>query len=209
MKITTSFNPNSRVERQQECLDSWAKYDLPVVAIQYESEKKAEETFKHPNLTYEYTTAFSEKFNCHFPPITSLIKPPCLIINSDIHLTFAKEELKSYITSRQPIVGIRQELGNAKPNLNKYGIDFFYIPEFSPTESEFVIGKPGWDYWLVMELHRRGTFRTLHHGIIHAEHSDRWCREDLDTGRAILAETYQMHPTKVTNIVLKLTGRER
>ena len=203
MKFITSFNPNSRIEHQLYCLNSWRQYDLPILAVQHESERVCSDLF--PEVEFVYIPSIPNPWNSLFPSISAMCEHfPGILINSDINLTFSTAEFTSYINASDPVIGIRTESGK----LNQFGIDMFISSKpYTPPANDFLIGKPGWDYFLVLEWYFAGIFHTLHHGLIHAPHNDRWCANSLRIAQDLLSSRYSRTSRQVTDLVQKVTGR--
>lgn len=202
MKFITSFNPHKRVERQLECLKSWQKYNIPVCSVQHESETDCESIFS--GVEWIYTNTYNKFFQTNLPFINSLLAQcPGIIINSDIDLSWSEEEFKYYSSPSIPIVGIRTEEGV----LNPWGIDVFIIPHTYPPSPEiFSIGKPGWDYWLMIELDKK-PFKVIKTGMNHAPHDDRWNSVNLSTAQTLLSNIYGMPSQLVSRYIQTITGR--
>lgn len=203
MKFITSLNPNGRIERQTYCLNNWKSYGLPVCAIQHHSEQDCKLHFPQVDewIFVPYTPT---PFNTIFPHIDHFVAQyPGIIINSDIHLNWSLQQLQSFLKANDPVVGIRNENGI----INRYGIDVFIAKQFSLPENEFHIGKPGWDYLLLIEMHKAGLFHTVTYGVCHEPHQDRWNPEELRIAQNLLATRYNCRPKNVTHLVQRITGR--
>lgn len=201
MRFITSLNPRSRIKRQQDCIDSWTKYNIPIVAIQHESEYHCEALFK--SVQFHYVETPPNLFATIFPSINSLFNFfPGIIINSDIFLTWTTSQFNSYI-QHDKLVGIRTENGV----LNRFGIDVFLSS--TPTslpENPFHVGKPGWDYYVMLEWCAQQP-HVVKEGIIHEAHEDRWNLEQLAIAQDLLANHYNMTSREVTLKVQRITNR--
>ena len=198
MKFITSINPNARIDRQTYCINSWKKYGLPIVSVQSIEENLPPIS----GVEYQQVQRTPNIFNSHFPSISDLIQPPCILINSDIELTWSQEDFIKYMSLPVPVAGIRRENGK----LNPFGIDLFILHTSLP-ENPFLMGKPGWDYWMLLEIHTLGPFLTVTDGLIHEEHDERWNRAELIIAQDTLAKMYNTTSRNVTLNIKKLTGR--
>lgn len=202
MKFITSLNPRARIERQRACLNSWKQYGLPILAVQSTEEYYIQTLF--PEVDEVLPVAPSPNpFNSPWPSLASMCRFPGILINSDIDLSFSSDEFDKLIRAKDPVVGIRREGGV----LNRFGIDLFISSTpYSPPKNGFVIGKPGWDYFLVLEW-GDSIFHTLHHGLNHEQHFTNWNQAELRVAQSILVNRYGITQKQVTHRVQRITGR--
>lgn len=204
MRFLTSFNPHTsfaRLKRQKDCLDSWRKYNIPIVAIQDVSEQRVEKLF--PNLEYIYTNNYNPHFKSTNPHISAfLAETPGIIINSDIDLSWTQQDFYNHIDNYT--MGIRTENGE----LNPWGIDVFICPTRPALDyAPFQIGQPGWDYWLCIELVKKYLINVIKTGMNHEPHDDRWSEERLRTAQTLLSEMYKIPSRQVSLYIKQITGR--
>lgn len=217
MRIVTSFAPG-REARQHYCLATWRAYGLPIVAVQTAAEM--------PAMVSQYTDVDWIRSASDRPLIKELAEvaittgEPVLIVNSDISIknTFADFRRDWLSPNHQHPgmlrVGIRWDRrSDGHKVMQKYGIDVFLItPPMAASLPElgFQIGKPGWDYWLVLHFaslgYRLSTKKSV--GLIHSRHALNWTKQDQASRKQIFFDHYGFTASEATRTVQKLTGRK-
>lgn len=220
VKLVTSLSPK-RLERQRECLDSWRKYDVEILAIQGEPElEHIQSLFPDVRMigTGSVSRTWSKKTN---PNIIEFIRQSefsdIVIINSDIKLCYPEgvfEKMWGSGPSDRIDCAIRYNLGEKK-KFEKCGIDVFRLPQgthekFLDIRSFFFIGLPGWDYWLpytacAMKGMKLATH--FHISVEHEEHGDRWNSDDTKKSVALLRRSCRTGVNTVRRWVKSQTRR--
>lgn len=216
--IATSFSP-SRIERQQQCLQTWRDYGCDVIAVQSIGEASLlEQHFK--DVKFIETDQVGDLFGCpKMVRITELIKlgkeKPVVILNSDIHIqAFDFTKRWSSIVPGEMRIGIRWDiLGRFKSRrMFKWGIDAFQI---TPELSEFfpdiglTMGCPVWDYWMVWYANENGF--SIHtdssRGLYHEQHDQNWSKQNYNRGFEIVKQHHGIGHDYLTNYIQKVTKR--
>jgi hypothetical protein len=221
MEFVTTINPNSRYERQRDCVNSWIKLGATVSSLQLPSEiQKVYELF--PDVNVLVASPRKGVWSKETPSINSLIKhykdKEVLLVNSDIKLAYQNQkEFESYFNHQEQNVltcGIRYGIAqNGRHTFNPYGIDVFrFFPGMlrALPETDFCLGVPGWDYWIPFYLCTALKFKLrtyFHTQIEHLEHEDRWNDTDQSTAHRIIEKECNWHRTKVTKWIQNQTGR--
>ena len=217
MKIVTSFS-SKNIERQLYCVNTWRRYDLPIVGVQTEGESDLlKEHF--PFVTFVETSLGGDAFNKpHLPRITELIKQAnddsILIINSDISIEDTKQEFIDNWEGDGLICGIRlnhRKYGINRVKRNPFGIDAFKVPMGTEVpDYGFAIGVPGWDYFLPYELNLRGMTITVSPSkLLHLIHDLNYEDKYIKIAQQLLVATYGYDQRHFTETVQKLTNRVR
>lgn len=219
MKIVTSFAPH-RIERQQFCLQTWQKYDLPIVAVQSTGEAATlQEHF--PGVEFTETSIVGDnvgKPKC--PRVSEMCKlatdEPILIVNSDISIKDDRGQFKNQWgehSADELVVGIRKDyidVGKRK-YLNPWGVDAIKItPPMVKHLADigFCIGFPGWDYWIPWELNSRGyRIRVAQSALLHPVHDLGYPQAAIATARRMLQDHYCMPHQCFSYFIQHATGR--
>jgi len=225
MKIVTSFSPN-RIERQQYCVSTWAKYGLPIVAVQTTGEA-AQMQEHYPGVTFVET---DKTGIAHSRPRCPTIAAMCaqatdediLLINSDISVKDTGAQFRHAWMrdrGRRLVVGIRKDFDRVGGEkwLNPYGIDAYRItPEMAGVvlaEEDrlglgFAIGCPGWDYWIAWLLWYHGhTIEVAKSSLLHPIHEWNWTKEQHAHALEMLIKHYRLTPHMWTCFAQEATGR--
>lgn len=216
----TSLSPK-RIERQQECLDSWRKYDVEILAIQGEEElPEISSIFPDVNMigTSNVSRTWSKKNN---PNIIEFINQTAdsgvVLINSDIKLNYEKDVFEK-IWGPGPEdridCAIRYNIGEVN-RFEKSGIDVFKLPKgtcekFANTQCFFFIGLPGWDYWLpyfACNMKGMKLFTHFHLSVEHEDHTDRWKPEETKKSRVLWQRSCKASSRSIIHWVKAQTRR--
>lgn len=221
MKIITTLSP-SRVERQQKCIDSWAKAGVGVVAVQPESQVEHIRSLFH-GAEIRGTEKVADRFNKPmFVRVHALLdqcmKEPGLIVNSDIEFIGTEETFRRDWPKTDPGTlrcGVRFDRSSVfrRPKLFKWGIDAFLITPEIATDLPDIglsIGIPCWDYWIPMHFHLKGwqVLTKRSQGLLHESHRQNWSKEESDLGYQILLQHYGMKEKKIVDLIQSITGRK-
>lgn len=211
MKFVTSINPNN-ISKAKQCIDTWRNFCTEIVTVQ-----GPDENIDIPDITVVHTDNVGKEFDTKCPRIYELLKQaPCIIINSDIEIVTSREifEAKFYQNRSKTLeCAIRYDYTESNTTLNKYGIDLFKItPEILDIleDTEFTIGQPGWDYYLVMECNNNGFYINAHKKpkiVTHQVHGVNWHRWKLTYAQSLLERRYNTDSSSVTKKIQRLTGR--
>jgi hypothetical protein len=217
MRLITSLSAH-RIERQQYCLETWAKHG-EIVCVQTEAEIDQiaphfqNVQFVTTDKTGEIPYGYSKRVR-----ISALVEQgPGLLLNSDIKITSTASEFKEDWKANKGEfrVGIRQDFdGPGRPKLlNRYGIDAFLITDDVMRllpDYGFVIGVSVWDYWIVWHmLTERFAVKTIKRGLLHLRHPINWSDRDTEIGMAIMAKHYQVSKPILDIAIPALTDRVR
>jgi len=226
MKIVTSFSPN-RIERQQYCVSTWAKYGLPIVAVQTTGEAAQMQQY-YPSVTFvetDKTGIVHHRPRC--PTIAAICEQASddtiLLVNSDISIKDTSEQFKhQWVRDRGKtlVVGIRKDfavVGGAKW-LNPYGIDAYRV---TPAMAElviadesrfgmgFAIGCAGWDYWITWLLWQQGyNVAVANSSLLHPIHSRSYSQDDVDRAADMFLRHYRLTPHVMTTFIQEVTRRQ-
>lgn len=162
--IGTSLTPGKNVHNQRMAVNSWLKLGFHVVSINSADEmailqpyfpdiefvraqRDGRESFGKPYIYFD-------DFLAYFATCDSKI---CGIVNSDIYLLkekfysfLKKEAMHSFIYGSRVDV---ETLTNLQGKVFEVGFDYFFfnqqlVSHYPPTN--FLIGLPMWDYWVVL-----------------------------------------------------------
>lgn len=186
------------LETQDECLDSWRKLGLNIVAG-----NTADEI---PRLRERYDVDFvevrpSRSYDRPCPRVYDLIQlggdKPILLINSDIAIYSDQQLLASAVSNRENLLGLRMNWAGVVNNFDveRWGIDAFLIyPEQVRTfpDLDFAIGQTMWDWWIPIHLESTGATPTWVGDpyFFHKSHPVHWKQDSLQIGREMLHQQY-------------------
>lgn len=220
IKLVTSLSPK-RIERQQECLESWRKYDVEILAIQGEPEiEKIQSLFPDVNMisTGNVSRTWSKTTN---PNMIELIKQTehsdIVLINSDIKLNYPDGVFEKVWGAGPPDrvdCAIRYNIGTKK-RFEKCGIDVFKLPQgtierLAGIKSFFFIGLPGWDYWLpysICAMRGMKLATHFHISVEHEDHQDRWHSDDTKKSYALMQRSCKKPVNTIRRWVKSQTRR--
>jgi hypothetical protein len=227
-KFVTSLSLN-RQPRQHKCLASWHRLGLPIHAIATENQveqlqsifAEVDEWSVRPEQPNPWDRPYLVRITDH---IQIARESPILLINSDIEIRDTQQEFDEQWHKPDAdtlICGVRWEHKpkSVKKELNPYGIDAFritpamvkhfdFISDHSADEHEYVIGVPGWDYWLPWTLHLEGfAVRRAESKLMHEIHDMGYPPEAIKIAYRVLEEEFRM-PGKALSLSIQwLTGR--
>lgn len=214
MLAVTSLGP-SRIERQLQCVQSWLSIGLEVVAVQGPGEAAAIARYFPRDVNFVETSNLGSGWSKLTPRIDHLFAiattQPSIVINSDILLDFRTPD--EFLQLQPPPdtlqVGIRYEVSDQ--HFNPYGIDVYWLTDAhrTPRSTEFAVGIPGWDYWVVWDYCRhdypcRPIFDPR---IQHLRHPEGWNAEDHRRAWSLLRHHTRKHKGLVRRWILSATGR--
>ena len=220
-KIVTSFSLH-RFERQAFCVRSWQRLGLPIVAVQCDTQiDQLSNMFA--GLGVEWTTipARPNAWNRpHLARVADHIKHtadgPILLINSDIEIRDTPEQFADQWMGDDAdtlICGVRLDHphGKYKTAMHPYGIDAFRItPAMSETlpDDGFVIGSPGWDYWLPWRVSQCGyKVRAARSQFMHETHEMGYGRDAVDIAHQMMLDRFGVPPHILTLWIQWATDR--
>jgi hypothetical protein len=216
--FVTSLSPH-RIERQQYCIETWRKQCLPIVAVQSVGESENLRNHFEGIEFIEVEPKENVYGKPHLPRIFDMIRLTgfdCIFLNSDISIKDTGPQFRGQWIRRSDselIIGIRKDYLHVggKKTLTPYGIDAFRI---SPSmqnaiqDEGFVIGMPGWDYWLPWRINRAGfSICVAKSSLLHPLHEMGWNQEQCNSGRELLAKTLGANPDLLTEFIQRSTGR--
>lgn len=196
---------------------TWQRFGLPILGVQTEGE------VDHISSLFSGVDfmAVPSKSNTwdrpHLPRVTDMLavcSETILLINSDIAIDdtleqFAREWMNDDATTL--VCGVRHDVDGDISILNPYGIDAFRItPEMASglVDLGFVIGAPGWDYWLPWELWNQGFgIRAAESSLAHEVHDIGYARNAVAVAQSMLVTRYGGHRRDFTEFVQRMTGR--
>lgn len=204
--FASSFPPKDD-ETIKKCLSSWKKHTDEIILIQPDSEIEYVKLYyndvsiiksKIPPQSFEWSKPYC-------PNIMEFIKltehSDVVIINSDIYLDYSFEEWNSewkLENNKSFICGVRTHYNdNSAFMFEPYGIDIFKLPKgtfkyFKDIHTKYLIGMPGWDFWLFCKLIELGfeyKCRNFDTKILHRYHVQNWNRKDLNYCTALFDTT--------------------
>jgi hypothetical protein len=220
-KIVTSFSLN-RVDRQRFCIASWKKYGLPIIAVQCDTQ--IEQLKGIFGDMVDGFTVLPAKENAwdrpHLARVADHIKHtadgPILLINSDIEIRDTPKQFFDQWMGDDAdtlICGVRLDhpFGNYKNTKHPYGIDAFRItPEMAKAvrDDGFVIGSPGWDYWLPWQLSQAGfRVRAANSQLMHEIHAMNYGQADVEIAHSIMEKQFYIPPHILTIWIQWVTDR--
>ena len=121
------------------------------------------------------------------------INKPIILINSDIEINASKEILNSF-----PSIGIRKNYSKYKSmsEIENEGIDIYLLtPEIISNipQSDFAIGRPFWDYWLLYHLEQMiPEINILNNSFYHKKHPVQWNKSECDIGFYYMRDQYNI-----------------
>jgi hypothetical protein len=212
--IVTSFSP-TRIEAQLRALETWKKYNVPIIAVQCISDDYLDPFIPHVSAIHQVPpNTYWSKSTPSLVDIFKRVTEPTLLVNSDIELQlpslFPITPLPDHVLS----VGLRTEYNPNNPNLrhpNKYGIDTFLLtPEMMPhlTNPIWALGIPGWDYWVFYKLltlkYKLHITRT---DILHETHKEQWSKTDHRRCSRLLEFEFDIPMQELVTRILLATDR--
>ena len=220
-KIVTSFSIH-RQQRQQACLDSWRKLDLPIVAVQTAGQiDQLSQMFAGVEFVSvpERDNAWGRPYLAHiFDHCKQATDETILLINSDILVAdqpadFAKQWMTDDADTL--VCGVRYEHPRGKSwrrQLNPLGIDAFRItPAMASVlpDAGFPIGLPGWDYWLTWELHQQEyKIRRADSQLLHETHDMGYQKDAVATAYELLWNRYRIPRQLLSQCIQHITDRK-
>jgi hypothetical protein len=220
-KIVTSFSLH-RFERQAFCVRSWQRLGLPIVAVQCDTQiNQLSEMFAGMGIQW---TTIPSRPNAwdrpHLARVADHIKHtadgPILLINSDIEIRDTAEQFASQWCGDDAdtlICGVRLDhpRGSYRSAMHPYGIDAFRItPAMSETlpDDGFVIGSPGWDYWLPWRIAQLGyKVRAAKSQFMHETHQMGYGRDAVDIAHQMMLDRFGVPPHILTLWIQWATDR--
>jgi hypothetical protein len=226
----TSFAPKEPNEYNYKCINSWKQYTNQIILIQSKKESKILKNY-YPELKIVNSTIPPQSYQWskpHCPNIMDFINftkySDIIIINSDIYLDYSLKEWSEkwkLEDNKSFICGVRTHYEESKFfYFESFGIDIFKIPRgtfkyFEGINTEYLIGVPGWDYWLFLKLIDIGfsyKVEKFNLNILHEAHELNWNKEDLAYAMSIfdknLYKTDQDTKATIPKIIQEKTGRE-
>ena len=220
-KIVTSFGLN-RIDRQRFCVASWRKLGLPIVAVQCDEQVEQLRAI-FGDLVDSFTSLPSQPNAWNRPHLARVANHakqtqdgPILLINSDIEIRDTPEQFAREWLRDDPdtlICGVRRDHrhGSYTNAIHPYGIDAFRItPAMAEklTDCGFVIGSPGWDYWLPWELWLAGfNVRAAESQFMHEVHNLGYADADVDIAHDLIFKRFRMPPHVMTVWIQWATNR--
>lgn len=220
-KIVTSFGLN-RIDRQRFCVASWRRLGLPIVAVQ--CDEQVEQLRAIFGDLVDSFTSLPAQPNAwgrpHLARVANHAKQtqdgPILLINSDIEIRDTPEQFAAeWMTddANTLVCGIRRDHrhGSYTNAIHPYGIDAFRItPAMAEklTDCGFVIGSPGWDYWLPWELWQAGfNVRAAKSQFMHEVHNLGYADADVAIAQKLIFDRFRMPATVMTVWIQWATNR--
>lgn len=207
MKIVTSFSP-TRTDVQKRALETWRKYNTPIVAVQCHGEEYAEQYG-----TDIYWVKGNRYWSKPTPGITSLLEVSgdLLIVNSDIELK--EPTLDRWVpTTNELKIGIRTDYCAEFVQLNKFGIDVFSIHSTAKsylTNPLWALGIPGWDYWVVIaSIINQRNIIVYKDDIWHEAHKEQWNSLDYRRCQLLLEFEFDLGMVDIADKIQEITERK-
>jgi hypothetical protein len=220
-KIVTSFGLN-RIDRQRFCVASWRKLGLPIVAVQCDEQVEQLRAI-FGDLVDSFTSLPSQPNAWNRPHLARVANHakqtqdgPILLINSDIEIRDTPEQFADQWMSEDAdtlICGVRLDHphGSYRSTMHPYGIDAFRImPSMAESlpDDGFVIGSPGWDYWLPWRIAQLGyKVRAAKSQLMHEIHEMGYGRDAVDIAHQMMLDRFGVPPHILTLWVQWATDR--
>lgn len=195
--FASSFPPKDD-ETIKKCLSSWKKHADDIILIQSDLEIEYVKSY-YNDVSIIKNSILPQSFEWskpYCPNIMEFIKltehSDVVIINSDIYLDYSCEEWNSewkLENDKSFICGVRTHYNdNSAFMFEPYGIDIFKLPKgifkyFKDIHTKYLIGMPGWDFWLLCKLIELGfeyKCKNFDTRILHKFHTQNWNKKDLD-----------------------------
>jgi len=201
--IATSLVPGRDLDNQRKAICSWQNIGFKVVSINAPDEiVQLQEYFEDVEFVSAKRDARDE-FGTPYIYLDDVLGyfaanggRVCGIVNSDIH--FLKDKFYPFISRaaiNSFVYGSRvnvETLDNLNGELDPFGFDYFFfdkqiIPYF--PSSEFCIGLPSWDHWVVSIplFYRIPLKAVITHHAYHIKHPINWC------DKGVLFRTYLLN----------------
>lgn len=220
-KIVTSLSLH-RSDRQRFCIASWRRLGLPIVAVQCQGQVDELRAI-HGDLIDDFIV-MPEQPNAwgrpHLARVADHIRQtadgPILLINSDIEIRDTPEQFADQWMADNTdtlICGVRLDHppGKYKATMHQYGIDAFRITPAMAEEfldDGFVIGSPGWDYWLPWRLSQAGyRVRAAKSQLMHETHKMGYGRDAVDIAHGLMLNRFNVPPNILTLWIQWATDR--
>lgn len=188
--IATSLVPGRDLDNQRKAISSWQNIGFKVVSINAPDEIAQLHNYFDDVQFVRAERDARDKFGTPYIYLDDVLGylaanggQVCGIVNSDIH--FLKEEFYPFINHaaiNSFVYGSRvnvDDLDNLNGELDSFGFDYFFfdkqvIPYFPP--SEFCIGLPSWDHWVVSIplFYRIPLKAVVTHHAYHIRHPINW-----------------------------------
>jgi hypothetical protein len=220
-KIVTSFSLH-RFERQSFCVRSWQRLGLPIVAVQCDTQiNQLSEMFAGLGIKWTTMPAKPNAWDRpHLARVADHIKHtadgPILLINSDIEIRDTPEQFAAQWLGDDAdtlICGVRLDhpRGSYRSTMHTYGIDAFRItPAMADSlpDDGFVIGSPGWDYWLPWRISQLGyKIRAAKSQFMHETHEMGYGRDAVDIAHQMMLDRFGVPPHLLTLWIQWATDR--
>jgi hypothetical protein len=180
----TSLAPN-RLDRQTECLNTWKRFGLSIVAIQ--STHEIDQIYSdYPQLSNILPTYSGDTI----PTIAEMVKVATqhhdriLLLNADIEIHGQQRILRDAIAGGT-VIGVRHNYARYwwQSSQEQWGIDAFSFDVASANQLPdlpFRIGKPWWDYWLLDYFRNKPMEWIVEPLFFHRDHEATWSEKDWD-----------------------------
>lgn len=197
----TSLSPHPRdLKRQLRALKSWQRFGLTIVSVNTSYEVSRLRGL-YPMVSQWIESPGDPQANSRqrvwdLARVANILNQPILLINSDIVIEGEQEDLTSQIFGDHAIVGIRNNVRQGRVRRERWGFDVFYLtPQITanlPKLDWFLIGKPGWDYWLPLHFLKRQIRATYlaDRLFYHHCHPTRWTQAENRRSLELLADRY-------------------
>lgn len=206
--LVTSFSP-TRLEAQHKAVETWRKYNKPIIAIQCYGEDYCKD-FEPDDVVWVKPNKHWSKCTPPIVDIISALDQPFIFLNSDLELEM--DDLSWWTVEPEVLkIGLRTDYCPKYTQLNKYGIDVFQIhPEMREhlTNNIWALGIPGWDYWVVWKLIECGyQVEITKEDILHAAHEEQWNQLDYRKCGKLLEFEFDIPIQDISDKLQQLTGR--
>lgn len=205
--LVTSFSP-TRLEAQHKALETWEKYNVPIVAVQCHGEDYAKD-FTDNIMWVNPNKHWSKETPCLID-IFKLVTKPTILINSDIQLEL--DSLDDWVPQPNTLrIGLRTDYHPKYVQLNKYGIDVYLLtPEIVShlTNSVWALGIPGWDYWVLWSMVQQDyMIDVVKEGMLHEAHEEQWNKDDYRRCSKLLEWEFDIPVQDISDGIQQLTDR--
>ncbi|NBO18605.1 MAG: hypothetical protein EBV03_05135 [Proteobacteria bacterium] len=199
----TSLNVKNGIARQRAALSTWKQFGLVTHAVQFDDECDAvwaafgdlvDVIHFTPNIGYK-----SPGIN-RLVDVSKLLDVSIMLINSDIEIIGARNQLFDQVDESKLTVGIRHNYKTTPQSHSRevWGLDIFVVsPQIAAMVdeiTEFCIGRPMWDYWFPWHLSQKGVELNwiAEPFFFHRLHALNWSQKDWRAGRDVFLNRYNL-----------------
>ncbi len=191
----TSLSPR-RHERQTECLNTWKRAGLRILAVQTTAEI-AEMREQYPQVsTWCVDSEPGPPRISRLAGLAVTLQKTVMLINSDIEIRGEQRIIREALAAGS-LVGVRYNYDRVwwQSEMEQWGIDVFsFSPEIAAAlpALDLRIGRPMWDYWIPQHLKEQGAKAAWIKEplFFHRSHALNWTQADWQAGADVFTKHY-------------------